>query len=85
MAITLKQAKNLTSNDTVYHDTATNADGKTPMAFRVVGAVKTWKTMPNRIRVPLKRGLYETGYLVNETFEDGRCFDLDISEVSLVK
>ncbi len=82
MPITLEKAKQLTWNDTLYHDTATNADG-TPMRFRVMGAVKTWKRNPNRIRVPLKRGLYQTGYLVNDTFEGGRCFDLDISKVSL--
>ena len=82
MAITLEQAKSLTYGNTLYHDTLKIADGKTPMRFRVSGAVKTWKRDENRIRVPLKRGLYETGYLVNGTFEGGRCFDLDISEVS---
>jgi hypothetical protein len=82
MPITLEQAKKLTWNDTLHHETATNADG-TPMRFRVMGAVKTWKRDKTRIRVPLKRGLYETGYLVNGTFEGGRCFDLDITEVNL--
>ena len=84
MAITLAQAKRLTWNDVLEHITATNADG-TPMRFRVNGAVKTWKRDKYRIRVPLKRGLYETGYLVNKSSEGGRCFDLDISEVNIQK
>ena len=83
MSITLEQAKKLDYGDQLDHDTLTNADGKTPMRFRVAGAVKTWKRDKTRIRVPLKRGLYETGYLVNGTFEGGRCFDLDITEVSI--
>ena len=83
MPITLEQAKNLKYGDELHHDTFKNADGKTPMRFRVSGAVKTWKRDENRIRVPLKRGLYETGYLVNSLSEGGRCFDLDLTEVSL--
>jgi len=38
---------------------------------------------PNRTRVPMKRGLYETGYLVNGTWEGGRNFELQISEVNV--
>jgi hypothetical protein len=83
MAITLEQAKALKYGQTLTHDTLKNADGKSPMVFRVAGAVKTWKRDKGRIRVPLKRGLYQTGYLVNGEWEGGRCFDLDISEVSI--
>jgi len=77
----LSEAKKLTYRQEVWHKTLKNADG-TPKRFRVNGAVKTWKRDPDRIRVPLKHGLYATGYLVNNTFEGGR-FELDISEVYL--
>jgi len=77
----LSEAKKLTYRQEVWHKTLKNADG-TPKRFRVNGAVKTWKRDPDRIRVPLKHGLYDTGYLVNNTFEGGR-FELDISEVYL--
>ena len=82
ISITLEQAKALKYGQTVEHDTLKNADG-TPMRFRVAGAVKTWKKNPERIRVPMKRGLYETGYLVNGSWEGGRSFELQISEISI--
>ena len=81
MPITLEQAKNLGYRDELWHVTLKNVDG-TPKRFRVNGKVKTWKRDKNRIRVPLKHGLYDTGYLVNGTFEGGR-FELDLSEVVL--
>jgi len=31
--------------------------------WRVNGKVKLWKTQPNRISIPVKRGLYEYGYI----------------------
>ena len=81
MSITLKQAKSLTWNDTLEHVKLTNADG-TPMRFRISGAVKTWKRDLERIKVPLKHGLYDNGYLVNDTFEGGG-FNLNLNEVNL--
>lgn len=82
MTITLEQAKALQHGDELHHTTYKNADGS-PMRFRVAGAVKTWKRDKNRIRIPIKRGLYENGYLVNNTCEGGRNFDIDIADVSL--
>jgi hypothetical protein len=83
MAITLKQAKNLTYGDELYHVNLKNADGS-PMRFRVSGKVKTWKRDETRIRVPLKHGLYDYGYLVNDTIEGGRfSFLLQLNEVKL--
>lgn len=82
MPITLEEAKNLKYGDTLQHDTLKNADGKTPMVFKVTGQVKTWKRDPERIKVPLKRGLYEYAELTNGTWEGNR-ITLDLSEVSL--
>ena len=64
----LKQAKSLYVGQVVYHKTAKNAD-KTPVRFRVSGAVKTWKRDKKRIKVPVKYGLYYNAYLTNGTVE----------------
>jgi len=81
MPITLKQAKSLTWRDNLEHVTLKNADN-TPMRFRVSGMVKTWKRDKNRIKVPLKHGLYDNGYLVNNTFEGGG-FELNLNDVNI--
>jgi len=60
--ITLEQAKNLQ-----YGDYVIDRRGK---KYKVNGKVKTWKRNPNRVRVPLKYGLYTYDYL------DEHCLDL---------
>lgn len=40
------------------HVNLTNADGKTPQTFTIT-SVKTWKHDNSRIRIGLKRGLYQ--------------------------
>lgn len=42
-----------------------NADG-TLQRWRRNGVTKTWKTRPNDFRVPVKRGLYEYGYITQD-------------------
>ena len=73
MSITLAQAKALQYRDILYHVSNRNADGSA-QRWRVNGKVKTWKTRPNEVRVPLKHGLYSYDYLTHN--------DLDL--VSLV-
>lgn len=53
--VTLAEAKSLT------YGTILHTDGHN--RFRVAGAVKTWKRNDRRVYVPLKRGLYEYGFL----------------------
>jgi hypothetical protein len=60
--MTLEEAKRLRHGQVVYHCFARNADG-TPMRVRVTGQVKTWKRDPSKVRVPVKRGMYDSGYL----------------------
>ncbi len=60
--MTMQEALNLKPGDIVYQRGAYNADG-TPRRWRVNGKVKTWKTQPSRIRVPLKHGLYTYDYM----------------------
>ena len=66
--ITLEQAKNLQHGNTLHHVTNKNADG-TPQRWRVSGKVKRWKRDPNRIKIPLKYGLYVYDYLTNDNLE----------------
>ena len=62
--ITLDQAKALKPGDIIYHAIARNADG-TAQRWKVNGEVKTWKTLPGRVSVPVKHGLRGYDY-VNE-------------------
>lgn len=64
--ITKEQFEFLHYGATIYHTTLKNADG-TPLRARITGAVKTWKRTPHMFQVPIKRGLYEYGYVTNET------------------
>lgn len=42
-----------------------NADGSCKR-WRVNGKVKRWKTRPNEFRIPVKRGMYEHGYITEK-------------------
>jgi hypothetical protein len=63
--LTLEEAKELQ-----YHDVLVNAEGK---RWRVNGQVQRWKRSPNRIRVPLKHGLYAYDAITDADFRDGKC------------
>lgn len=65
MAITLEQAKQLQHRETLIDNF-----GK---RWYVNGAVQTWKRDANRIRVPLKHGLYTYGVLETGDFYNGTC------------
>ena len=69
MAITLQQAKSLKHGDHVHHVSAKNADG-TPMRWHVTGKVKTWKTRPDEVKVPVKRGMYENDYITERNMHE---------------
>jgi len=60
--ITLNQARNLTIGTILYHVEGKNADG-TAQRWRVTGKVKTWKRNPEKVKVPLKHGMYDYDYL----------------------
>jgi len=72
--LTLDQAKQLQYGQIIYRKLYTNADG-TPQRWRVNGRVKVWKQSPNRVQVPLKRGLYEYDYLTEFNLEQ---FSLEV-------
>jgi len=64
MGITLEEAKALQYGDILYHTELENSNGS-PKRFRVSGQVKTLKRTPDFIKVPLKHGLYDHAYLIN--------------------
>jgi len=66
--MTLTEAKSLNYGDMVYSKHYKNADG-TPQRFRINGKVHTWKRNSNRVKVPIRRGLWENGYLTEENIE----------------
>ena len=68
MAITLAQAKKLRYGATLYHVINRNSDGS-PERWRVNGQVKTWKTRPNEVRIPVKHGLYSYDYLTQDDLD----------------
>lgn len=67
--ITLEQAKQLRYRETIYSVMDKNADG-TPQRWRVNGKVQLWKRDAGRIRIPIKRGLYENSYLTENNLGD---------------
>ena len=64
----IQEAKRLKYHQTIYEKGAYNADG-TPMRWRINGKLLTWKTQPNRIKIPLAHGLYEHTYLTEHNLE----------------
>lgn len=77
--MTLEQAKALTWRDELHYT------GRRPCTItigprggysesitraRVSGAVKTWKRDPSRVRVPVKHGLYGSGYIDEHNLAD---------------
>jgi len=63
--ITLEQAKQLRPGDILYHTHEVNADGA-PQRWRVNGKVKLWKRSPDKVKVPIKHGLYTYDYLTEQ-------------------
>jgi len=63
--LTLEQAKNLE-----YGDKLIDQRGK---RWKVNGRVQRWKRSPDRIRVPLKHGLYRYDAITDSDFYKGEC------------
>ena len=66
LTLTREIAGKLNTGTILYHDTLKNKDG-TPFHCRVNGIVGTWKRNPDKFKIPVKRGLYEFGYIENDT------------------
>jgi len=64
--ITLEEARELQYRESLI-------DSRDGARWYVNGKVRTWVRMPTRIRVPLKHGLYDYGYLRDTDFTNGVC------------
>lgn len=68
--LTLKRAKALQLGDIVYEKGQYNRDGSN-RRWKVTGKVQRWKKDPDRIKIPVKYGLYVHGYIENWHFKNG--------------
>lgn len=66
--MTLNEAKRLRYHQTVWIKGHYDADGS-PSKARVTGKVQTWKTRPNEVRVPIKRGMYDYGEITHRNLD----------------
>ena len=64
----LSEAKSLRHGQLVYIKGLYNSDGTAARA-RVTGKVKTWKTRPSDVEVPIKRGMYDSGYVTSRNLD----------------
>lgn len=66
--LTINKAKRLKPGDIVYQSNKLNSDG-TLRRWKVTGKVKVWKTNINRVKVPVKHGLYTYGYITENNID----------------
>jgi len=66
--LTLGETLTLTHGDIVHMVHERNSDGS-PVRWRVSGRVQTWVRDPNRVRVPVKYGLYSHGAIDRDIIE----------------
>ena len=63
--LTIARAKKLIHGDIIYQKGKFNSDN-TLKRWRVTGKVKTWKRDKNRIKIPVRYGLYVNDYITND-------------------
>lgn len=56
-------------SNTFFHKVEINSDG-TPQKWRRNGKTKTWKRKPDAYQIPVKRGLYQFGYITHENIDN---------------
>ena len=56
--LTIHEAQKIAKGTLLYHTVNRNKDG-TPERWRVSGVPQTWKTRPDCVKVPVRRGLYK--------------------------
>jgi hypothetical protein len=62
---TLVNRENATTANNFEHTSKKNKDN-TPMRVRRSGKTQTWKTRPAEFKIPVKYGLYESGYITQD-------------------
>jgi hypothetical protein len=78
----IEEAKQLKCGDYIYiiNEHYKSSGGR--KRLKVNGMPKLWKRDPERIRIPVKYGLYDTGEVTNGTWEGGR-YTYHLKDVSL--
>lgn len=75
----LKQAKSLLRGTRVHYTGQTECSRSvgpkgrvtvTQTVLRVSGEVQTWKRSPERVKVPVKYGMYDNGYITENNLND---------------
>lgn len=61
----IQMFKALTHGTTLFSNRYTQYGGKSPLKVRVTGKVQTWVTRPDEFKVPVKLGLYDSGYITH--------------------
>jgi len=72
--LTLEEAKNLTFGTVLFHTIHKNSDG-TAQRWKVNGKVQTLKRKPEKVKIPIKMGLYSYDYIT----------ELDLNLVTLIE
>jgi hypothetical protein len=67
--IKVEEAKELQYRQEIYHQHLRNKD-RTPLRARINGKCKLWKRSPERFEIPIKHGLYDSGYLTETNNQD---------------
>jgi len=67
--MTLSDAKTLRPGTLLHYTGRQSCDVKT-VTFKVTGQPKTWKNSADRVKVPVKFGLYEHAYLTEMNLSD---------------
>ena len=67
--LTIEDAKKLEYRTEVYHQYMRDSKGA-PLRARVNGQCQLWKTRPTEFKIPVKHGLYDSGYITDKNAGD---------------
>jgi hypothetical protein len=67
--MTFEELKSVKPGDILHSNVSLNKSDKLPMRVKVNGMVKLWKRSPDRIKVPVKHGMYDYAYITEHYFK----------------
>jgi hypothetical protein len=76
--ITKEDAMIMPHGTTLYHTSIKGSD-KRPVRCRVTGKCKTWKTKPEKFRLPVKHGMRQSFYIENVNAGDWRKEEYEVT------
>lgn len=78
--ITKEDAVNAKSGDIFYHTSFLDSR-KMPLKCRVTGKCKTWKTKPDKFKLPVKHGMRQSFYIENVNAGDWRKEEYEVTQM----